>query len=236
MEKDIIAGKSSRLILVTGCGRSGTKYTSFLLAKLGLDVPHERLGKHGIASWSMAVPAEKRPFGPPSSQVSYEHIFHQVRDPLSTIASAMTFNDISWNFISEHIECSRTAPRLVQAAKYWLHWNEQAERIATWRYRIEDLHGPVLDLFCDKIGVANNHKAVEQIPLNFNTRKHGRLVHLAEESFRRIGENAPCFLKSWMSTKPSDEFYVTWEVLEEADRDLCARLKAKAIQYGYCVD
>jgi hypothetical protein len=148
----------------------------------------------------------------------------------------MTFNDISWNFISEHIDCPRRAPRLVQAGKYWLHWNEQAERIATWRYRVEDLSGPVLDLFCDKIGIASNHKAVEKIPHNFNTRKNGRLVHLAEEGFRRMGANAPSIVRNLMSTKPSSDFYVTWEMLEDADRDLGAQLKDKAIQYGYSVD
>ena len=88
------ARRSSRL-LITGCGRSGTRYTSFALQRLGLDVPHERLGRDGISSWTMAITTEKRPFGPPSSQVSFEQVFHQVRDPIAAIASCMTFNPSS---------------------------------------------------------------------------------------------------------------------------------------------
>ena len=35
-------------LIVTGCGRTGTKYTAFALRRMGLDVRHERLGRRHI--------------------------------------------------------------------------------------------------------------------------------------------------------------------------------------------
>ena len=33
------------MILVTGTGRSGTHYTAVVMQKLGLDIPHEAVGR-----------------------------------------------------------------------------------------------------------------------------------------------------------------------------------------------
>jgi hypothetical protein len=217
---------------ITGCGRSGTKYTSFALQRLGLDIPHERLGRDGISSWTMAIATEKRPFGPPSSQVSFEQVFHQVRDPIAAIASCMTFNRESWDFISRHIRFPPNAPLLVMAARYWLEWNERAEQVATWRYRVEDLHASALIEICERTNVSCRARLVLSIPRNFNTRREGRAVHIVEELFRRAGLNAPGTVRAYLA-KPTTHCPVTWSLLEQADPLLCARIKAKASDYGY---
>jgi hypothetical protein len=156
--------RRSLRVLITGCGRSGTKYTSFALQRLGLDVPHERVGRDGISSWTMAITTEKRPFGPPSSQVSFEQVFHQVRDPIAAIASCTTFNRESWDFISRHMRFPPYAPLFVRAARYWLEWNERAEQVATWRYRVEDLHASALVEICERTNVSCRAGVVLSIP------------------------------------------------------------------------
>jgi len=222
----------SARLLITGCGRSGTKYASFALQRLGLDVPHERLGRDGISSWTMAVPAESRPYGPPSSQVSFQHVFHQVREPLATISSCMTFNEESWDFICRHVECPPFAPVLTKAATYWLLWNEKAEEIATWRYRIEDFHCGVAHEICRRASVSFNWDMINSIPRNFNTRQEGRMVHILEELFRKGGFNVPTILRAG-AVKHDPHSRVTWRSLQKADPALCTRIKAKATEYGY---
>lgn len=222
----------STRVLITGCGRSGTKYASFALQRLGLEVPHEQLGRDGISSWTMAVAAESRPYGPPSSGVSFQHIFHQVREPLATIASCMTLNSESWDFICRHVECPPFAPALIMAATYWLLWNKKAEEIATWRYRIEDFHNGAAREICKRMSVSFDRDAINSIPCNFNTRRQGRAVHIFEELFRRGGFNVPVRLRATVA-KPVHREDVTWESLEKADPVLCARIRAKATEYGY---
>ena len=148
-------------LLVTGCGRSGTKYIAFALQRMGLDVRHERLGRDGISSWTMAVTSENRMYGPPSSAASFEQIFHQTREPLDAISSCLSFSDSSWDFICENVECPRTASTVIRAATYWLLWNEEAEKIATWRYRIEDFPDILLEDFFDRLKVFCNRRLID---------------------------------------------------------------------------
>ena len=123
----------------------------------------------------------------------------------------------------------------IRAATYWLLWNEEAEKIATWRYRIEDFPELLLDEFFDRLKVYCDRRPIEAIPRNFNTRIGGRRFHIAEEAFHRMGLSPPRWLRSTSGKlqRPSE---VTWSTLETLDPQLCARLKSKAAFYGYAVD
>lgn len=77
-------------IVITGCGRSGTAYTSAVLQELGIRCGHERVfkarepvicfdGSHGDSSWYAAPFLSRLPPGC--------IVFHQVRPPLDVIAS-----------------------------------------------------------------------------------------------------------------------------------------------------
>jgi hypothetical protein len=219
-------------LLVTGCGRSGTKYISFALRRMGLDVRHEEMGRDGISSWTMAVSSEQRPFGPPSSAASFQQVFHQTRDPLFVINSCLTFSDSSWDFICDNMPCPRNAPLPTRAAAYWLMWNEKAEQIATWRYRIEDFPDLLLREFMDRLGVRFDRSLINSIPRNFNTRKESRLYHIAEEFLHRMDLGMPKLLQATLA-KPRGSSVVTWNVLEELDPRLCTKLRVKAAEYGY---
>lgn len=132
---------SEKLILVTGCSRSGTTFMAEALMASGLDVRHENIGRDGSVSWPMAVNDTYSPWGPPFQEGVYKHIFHQVRDPLKTIASVMaTELPRSWDFIQKHIpQIQRTDSLLVKSVKYWIYWNRFAEAKAEMTYRIEDV-------------------------------------------------------------------------------------------------
>jgi hypothetical protein len=195
-------------LLVTGCGRSGTKYIAFALRRMGLDVRHERLGRDGISSWTMAVRTERRPYGPPSSASSFKQIFHQTREPLQVIQSCLSFTESSWDFISENVPCPRIAPLIIRAATYWLLWNEKAEEIATWRYRIEDFPDLALEEFRDRLKGFYDRRSIDTIPRNFNTRKqHQSIGQLQRRSCRltsalRPGEGSRQFARGCGSFLP----------------------------------
>ena len=81
-------------LLITGTPRSATVYTTNLLQSHGMDIqndwgnPHQ----HGSVSWIFAFEDENN-FGPArtgSGRPTYQHVLHQVKDPLGSIASMCT--------------------------------------------------------------------------------------------------------------------------------------------------
>jgi len=226
-----VTGRVDRRVLITGCGRSGTRYMTFVLRRLGLDVPHERLGRDGMASWTMAVEAAERPYGPASDAVQFEHVFHQVRDPLAVIRSVETFGPDSWAFVYAHTSCRPEDPPLVRGAKYWLHWNDHAERLACWRYRVEDVASALPDL-CARLGVAFRPVAA-RVPADVNTRRRGRALHLADELAERLHVDVPRRLRDRLATTSRPEPPLTWDELEATDALLADRVRERALAYGY---
>jgi hypothetical protein len=224
---------SDRLLLVTGCGRSGTKYTSFVLRRLGLDVPHERLGRDGVSAWTLAGPPADRPYGP-RDVLRFEHVFHQVRHPLDAIASITTFGEDSWRYICAHTACAPDEPMLLRSARYWLAWNELVEPIATWRYRIESLPD-VFPEFCRRLGRADDPSALARVPTDVNTRRRGRSLHLAEELLERLRRDMPASVRGTLGLVGGRQRVppVRWDDIERGDEALAARLREKAREYGY---
>lgn len=231
---DALCFMKKKKVLITGCGRSGTKYIAFVLRRWGLDVPHERMGRDGCASWCMAVDAEKTPFGESCRNYEFEHIFHQVRNPLAVIASIKTFKNKSWQFICEHTAIRMGEPLLIRCAKYWYFWNLEAENISQWRYRIEDFN-LISSNFCNRLQIKTDNSVLEKLPLDINTRKRGRVYHIYEELCERLRLNPSSTIARWLSSgqKPSIQDALTWEKLDAVDPDWSKRVKTKAIEYGY---
>lgn len=225
---------TTRKLLITGCGRSGTKYITFLLQRLDLDVGHEKLGRDGVASWYMAVDADSVPFGPARREVTFEYVYHQVRHPLSVIASATTFKDVSWQFICAHQPIGLDEPLLLRCAKYWYYWNLEAEKIAQSRYRVEDLHASI-EALCERLGRKADRARIESVSKDVNTRSRGRAFHIYEDLCGRLGLEPSRFVKrclEWFS-RPSPPPVVTWETLRALDRSLTEKIQSKAAEYGY---
>ncbi len=224
---------SIRRVLITGCGRSGTKYTSFLLRRLGLDVPHERVGRDGIASWYLAVDAARVPFGAARGRLEFEQAFQQVRHPLRVIASAATFKEATWRFICEHVPVGMDEPLLLRSARYWHYWNLEAGKIADWRYRIEDLEGAFAQL-CSRLEVKADPEAVRRLSSDVNTRSSGWLFHVYEELCERLRlEPSPLIRRALGSSTPAEHEPVSWSDLQRLDSRLAARIREQAREYGY---
>jgi|688.fasta_scaffold25401_9 hypothetical protein len=163
--------ETQKLLLITGCSRSGTTYVAEILSLAGLDIGHERLAGDGIASWTMAVDSDESPWGPASRGIHFVHIWQQVRHPLRAISSIMnTEEQSSWEFICKYIpEIKKDDSLVVKSAKYWYYWNLMAEEKAEWRYRVEDI-----DLVFNEMGQRLdrilNREALDIVPKTINTR------------------------------------------------------------------
>lgn len=155
--------------LITGCGRSGTRYIARLLSAAGLDIGHETMGKDGIASWLLAVDAGYAGYGPLRRFFRFQTILHQIRDPLSVISSMQTTRIASWQYICRNIPCSLDEPLLLRCAKYWKYWNLKAESIATWRYRIEEIDR-IWGELCERLAIPVNPAVLATTQRTINTR------------------------------------------------------------------
>lgn len=164
-----------RRVLITGCGRSGTTYTSQILCQCTpLQVLHEKIGDQGTCSWYMAAdPFHVFDSGNFYSQkIIFKHIFHQVRHPLKVITSALTLSASSWNYIRREIpEIKEKDSLTVMSAKYWYYWNLKAEEFAEWRYRIEDIDFEI-DRMAQLLEISVDKTKMQMISKKTNTRNH----------------------------------------------------------------
>lgn len=160
-----------KLVLITGCSRSGTMYISKLLTECHLDVGHEWTGNDGLSSWLFAVNAEIAPWGTEPGSVTFKHTFHQVRDPLKVISSVFTHEpQESWEYIISNIpEISWEDSRLTKAAKFWYYWNLSAQAKSEWTYRVEDIAAALPEMG-RRLGIDLDNSAIERVPTNSNTR------------------------------------------------------------------
>lgn len=209
------------MFLITGYGRSGTHFVSAVLKQIGVDAPHETEGLDGIVSWKHIVPGTFVLVGKGRSQVipeiEYDHICHQVRDPLKVIASAQTFSESTFQYMernlgieSRHLGVLQKTffpervrrQRLERAMKTWLGWNALIENRAEWRYRIEDFQ-EIFPEFLDRLG-------------------------LSEQAFPAMDRQKR---DSRIGRKGYKE--VSWDELRAIDEGLAKAVGKKAADYGY---
>jgi hypothetical protein len=182
------------MILITGCGRSGTGYITKCFAQLGLDIGHERWGRDGISSFYLAgkgrLPLWHFKGRLPTFKFSYK--FHQTRHPLKAIASATTFRQPrTMSFIKENIYIPDGAEPLEFAAYYWVRWNKLVERFIGdgLRYQVEN---PPWEEICKILKIP--FKFPYGIEKNVNTRPHEDISWKDLERFaiyeevRKLGE------------------------------------------------
>lgn len=227
-------GRELKNILITGCGRSGTRYVSYLIDQLGLDVGHERMGRDGIASWYMAVASDRSPFGPASADYLFKIILHQVRHPLAVIPSTLSFKGRSWDYICENLGLDPHQEPLRLGLAYWYSWNLRAGELADWRYRIEDI-ADIFSEFCHRLGVPPDPKALDAVTPDVNTRRYGRVYHLVQETCIRtrwLGKAGKMMyqLEQGSAGKASK---LSWSDLWRLDPVMTRRARELARSYGY---
>lgn len=149
----------NRRLVITGCQRSGTLYTSTILTAAGFTCGHERyfrmreevkeLPSTFIESSWMAVPWLPEIFEKEDADDWY--IVHQVRHPLAVAESMMRRGTLkperrvrrlppSGRWIMSHlprIEAEKS--HVDRVLRYWILWNEWTNGIADQRWRVEDV-------------------------------------------------------------------------------------------------
>ena len=180
------------MFLITGCGRSGTKYTSAVLKACGLDVELERCGNDGAVSGFWAIDAPEYPhFHQLGKRPVFDVILHQVRHPLNAISSMITALPKSWNWVCKFTDLERVKNKVEQAANYWLYWNKLCEHIADYTYSVESIEthwGTISGL----LGI--DCAFPDGIPTNINSRPHNNLtwddIRVSTQNWERIMELA----------------------------------------------
>ena len=151
-------------LLISGCGRSGTKYIAELLKSLGVNASHE-------------VPDPKFDVVIDWHLISYNKFYdtpmiHQVRNPLDTISSATKIYKVSWEIISEKIPIKKSDSVLLKSMKYYYYWNKLAEEKSLYTYRIENIENEI-EKILKLIDIKEYDKSIiESISKETNSRKH----------------------------------------------------------------
>lgn len=165
----------NQLIVVTGCGRSGTTFSSKWLKEAGFDVGHERLGKGGVSSWYLCSGSSKVPLGPSYSDIKDLNllIIHQVRDPLDAISSMQATGKPSWRFLSKEIPINNDIDsKVLKAMKYYYYWNLKAEYISSHRVNAEFFEVQIEDIFRKEEIVYSTVSSTFNRRKKVNTREH----------------------------------------------------------------
>jgi hypothetical protein len=229
-------GELNKTLLITGCGRSATKYIAVLFSNLGLDVRHEAMGQDGVANWCMAVDCDNPPWGVGRRGIRFKKIFHQVRHPLDVIPSLTTFQSQSWEFIARYIPCPVEEPILLRATKFWYYWNIQTERIAHWRYRVEAID-TVFDELCCRAGVKANRDVLQSTSRLINSRKIRPPLNGISGLIQRLQLDRCLTTLDFIYNRNLS--YVgkplTWDALEEHAPGWVDRIRELSFHYGYTV-
>lgn len=196
--------RERKLLLVTGCGRSGTGFMAEFLNRSGVHVGHETMDRDGSVSWLLAADIGWAPWGPLFRNYRFKHIFHQVRNPLKVIQSFYNVPPrAGWDWIEAVIpEIDSQDTNLTKCAKYWIYWNRLSKSISQWTFRIEDFDREYKKMG-KKIGMYFDYKVLASIPKDTNTKGPPTRV-------------------------------ITWEVLQnELSTELYQLLRSESALYGY---
>lgn len=108
--------KRKRLILVSGCARSGTHLYADLLQSLGLDVGHEWFEQHGLVCHLS---------GGHRNASLYQLRIMLARNPLGVIRSCHSMRWRTWRQIGNFLDRDMFAiPMLRRTMLYWVEWNK----------------------------------------------------------------------------------------------------------------
>jgi len=212
-------GDKDPLIVVTGCGRSGTQYIAKVLKALGKHIGHERWYSQGIVSWYI-VRGGYLDYFKQQTKDRKIIVLHQTRFPLHVISSFITRDGVRWlRQVLPDVKDSDT--NLQICIKYWYYWNiwiSQTFDIA-FRYNVEDItNDKTLYKFCNTIGVTLTSRRISKIK---NISKDIHTGHKGDG--RRMRTRA---------RKQYDKRY-SWKELDEADKELTLSVKELAESYNY---
>lgn len=206
--------KIKRLIHVMGSGRSGTTFMAKCFQAIGLDVQHERTGRHGTSSlfftagdhhWYPALPWYKgrNHYGERYSDFEFQWRIHVVRHPLKTIPSiGKIFNGLNYEFLEElGIIPKNIKNKMLRCAWVYYGLNTMAES--------RDPH-----MMVQLENIANDWPNIMQV------------MGMGPHPFPDLppANRGTGFRKS----EP-----LTWQELERLDEELCYSINNMSRRYGY---
>lgn len=203
-------------VLVTGCGRSGTKSVCRILNDYGLDVGHEHMRTDGTVSCMFFIDSDwypDHPWAAPKgliahqkerkSQFRFDVTLHQVRHPLKVISSVAAGYDRQhqdW-LVYNGVIPEGVRPKLKRAMYIWLEVNKRCEKISKFRYKVEDITTPKVWKVISSMLDIDARPPKETIMNKGHGYTKGRVLR--------------------------------WEDIEEVDYDLSKKIRERANSYGY---
>ena len=135
--------------LILAYPRSGTVYTTKMVKAHGIEFGHEDQNLRKQADGTIS-------FLELNNTCKFDVILHQLRDPLKTISSsAKVLVPKSCRQLCELLDIDKAdqkKSKLYWTMLTWLKFNEYAEKVAEWRYRIEDIDIVYLEL-CQRLRI-----------------------------------------------------------------------------------
>lgn len=231
----LVKAKQKRKLLILACGRSGTQYISKVWKKAGLDFGHEHVLSDGCVSMYFCLPhADISAFNTSNKHAvhpneyredfEFEHIWHQVRDPLKAIDSmAKAFNSTVRRWTQDHMgidagnaykrQCS-IEDKYLWAMRYYLQGNELMAQQAQLTYRLESLQNIWWAPLCDKLGLG-----LPLFPNVSSTTNRGlRFAFKSKEQAAEIRETL---------------YDTSWETLKRVDKTLAGEIRERTREWGY---
>jgi hypothetical protein len=195
-----------RLLLITGCPRSGTRAIAAAFTNVRFWIGHERGGSCGISSSFFAVfdwhyPGAHRA---PLERYRFDQVWHQTRYPLNAISSmADKMPDSWWHWQEKHSGVSGDLePVGLRCALFWIRWNRLVEEnhLVAWQYRIEDARRLWPEM-CKRLGLPECDYTPDD--------DHGH------------------------NKKKDDRHQFSWDEMKSIDVDMYDDLRQLAEKYGY---
>lgn len=177
-----------KLILGIGHPRTGTGYTAKLLQSWGLDVLHEKMGKHGTVDWTLS-PADKSLWQPIKfDDFEWKHIIYCVRNPRDTIASLVYTEDIkpdSFNFRVQKTFMRTKDSKLFNAISSILAWDKLITAIEPdFIFRIEDESNNLFEYLKDNgVDLVYSDSIIGKPQ---NTRNHPNIDEILEKEIQFV--------------------------------------------------
>lgn len=178
---------SEKRILVTGCGRSGTRFMYKLLHKTGIKTEHEKEAEEATVSWHYFNPV-KDTYKPFQNIENFNWTrknwsrylkFLQIRNPRDSCSSIQTFTAASWEYIESVFPQVKLSNNIKEKSiVYWTLWNYNIIPEADYIYDLDDAYKyyskicsyfnlePISDIFYEKL-----------VKQKINSRNHNTFNH-----------------------------------------------------------
>jgi len=167
-------------ILITGCARSGTKFSSYALHHCSIHMPHERyVGQQGIVTWGF-FSSPKRPSFFCSDRLEetpFAKKYLQIRNPQDCISSLMTNG--TWDYPADILpELKGLRKREEQATVYWILWNTKLLKHVDESYNLNSFE-KILNQICKHFSMPIlTHESYQRlVQQKINTRNHPEVDH-----------------------------------------------------------